>query len=190
MPKLLAPSYYDSSPSPHSSSALAKKNKKKKKQKKSKLSREELIYMNDEELLAATEQQRLGIFSNFKLVSHLDNVILFVRRAGLTEEFLVCLILQSIPEGPFIYYWIFILYCSVKFESILFYSVPSNGIIQSTINAKTLALEISYSSAFQIALALLLTSSEQKKRRNQRERSTNPTSLQTTCHPVPPSETT
>ncbi|XP_063678767.1 cyclin-dependent kinase 12-like isoform X4 [Bolinopsis microptera] len=61
MPKLLAPSYYDSSPerssrSPHSSSALAKKNKKKKKQKKSKLSREDLqVYLNDEEF---AEQQR------------------------------------------------------------------------------------------------------------------------------------
>jgi hypothetical protein len=62
MPKLLAPSYYDSSPSPHSSTSLTKKNKKKKKQKKSKLSREELIYMsNDEEFKLAAEQQRFDI---------------------------------------------------------------------------------------------------------------------------------
>ena len=75
MPKLLAPSYYDSSPerssrAPHSSSALAKKNKKKKKQKKSKLSREDLqVYLNDEEF---AEQQRSVECSNLKPIADLD----------------------------------------------------------------------------------------------------------------------
>ena len=60
MPKLLASSYYESSPDRNSpattttnnNNALSKKGKKKKK-KKSKLTREDLLYLNDEELFVA-----------------------------------------------------------------------------------------------------------------------------------------